>query len=301
MTMTWVNKFKDRFLEIIDTELPSISTLSFSGGIESSAILFALMELGKWPFECITFQVGGKESKDVFFAKKICKKYDIILKVVEIPILPKKELMEEMREIISIIKIARNIDIQCCHAYKYMIPEMCTASLITGFYEDAHYEANKKLMIMYRNTLKGILDEKFFHQYYQFGKACIYHGQNRSGTVHNYKIIERYLQHHGITMFYPFRDKELFNITQKLSFQETNFYEGKFKKKWFITEKMFKDEFRHFGNAKNSNNMHTQGMKQYHREVLLHNSPHKDTISVYNRIKKHQEAVREKNEALSLF
>lgn len=301
MKTSWIDKFKGRFLQIIDTELPSISTLSFSGGIESSAILFGMIEVEKWPFECITFKVGGIETKDTFFARKICNHYQIPLVVVDIPILPKEKLIEEVREIIDIIKIVRNIDIQVCHAYKYMIPFMHTNKLITGFYEDIHYEANKKLMIMYRNTLKGALDEKFFDQYYQHGKEAIYHGYNRSGTIHNYKIIEKYLRHCGIKMLCPFKDRMLFDFTKTLGFEETNFHKGKFKKKWFLTEKMFKDEFKYFGNAKNSNNMHTQGMKQYHRKVLLDNTSHKDTIAVYNKINWGIEGSRKKNEAISLF
>lgn len=281
--MKWVEEFRERFIEVL-YQTPSISTLSFSGGIESSAILFGMIEAENTPYECITFQVGEEESKDVFFAKKICNHYEIPLTVVKIPILSKKELRQECREIIDIIKFVRNIDIQCCHAYKYMIPQMDTMKLITGFYEDVHYEANKQLMIMFRDMRKGLIDEKYFQEYYRFGRDCIYHKMKRNGKVHNYKIIERYLTYYGIQLFCPFRDRKLFDITQKLTFQETNFYKGKFKKKWFITEVMFKDQFEFFGNKKNSNNMHTQGLKQYHQKVLLNNELHKDTIAVYNRL-----------------
>lgn len=281
--MTWISDFKIRFLNIC-MNLPSISTLSFSGGVESSAILFGMVEMKNVPYECITFQVGEEETKDVFFAKKICDYYKIPLEVVKIPVLSKKELVNELREIIDIIKFVRNIDIQCCHAYKYMIPKMDTRTLITGFYEDVHYEANKKLRMMFADVRKGLLDEKYFQEYYRFGRDCIYHKMNRNGRVHNYKIIERYLTYYGIDLRCPFRDRDLFNITQQLTFQQTNYYKGKFQKKWFITEKMFKEQFEFFGNKKNSNNMHTQGLKQYHRNVLLSDTNYKDTIAVYNRI-----------------
>lgn len=282
--MKWIKDFRNRFLEILSDLNADMSTLSFSGGIESSAILFGMLEIDNPPHECITFQIGESETMDVFYAKKICKHYEIPLKVVKIPILSKKELVKELREIIDIIKFVRNIDIQCCYAYKYMIPEMNTRKLITGFYEDVHYEANKKLMIMFADVRKGILDEKYFQDYYRFGKDCIYRGMNRNGKVHNYKIIERYLTYRGIDLYCPFRDRVLFDITQQLTFQQTNFYKGKFKKKWFITEVMFKDQFEYFGNKKNSNNMHTQGLKQYHCKVLLKDTKYKDTIAVYNRI-----------------
>lgn len=282
--MKWVDDFKTRFLNVCNDLNGDMSTLSFSGGIESSAILFGMLHRDNPPYECITFQVGEEETKDVFFAKKICKYYDVPLRVVKIPILSKKELVKECREIIDIIKFVRNIDIQCCHAYKYMIPKMYTRKLITGFYEDVHYEANKELMMMFKDMRIGLIDEKYFQEYYRLGREAIYHGMKRNGRVHNYKIIERYLNYYGIDLYCPFKDRVLFDITQQLTFQQTNFYKGKFKKKWFITEVMFKDQFEFFGNKKNSNNMHTQGLKQYHRNVLLNDTNFKDTIAVYNRI-----------------
>jgi hypothetical protein len=285
----------------ITKRIPFWSTLSFSGGIESSAILFAFIEAGDWPFECITFQVGGIETKDTFFAKKICKYYDVPLQVVDIPILTKDKLIEEVRHIIDIIGIARNIDIQCCHAYLHMLFKMDTNNLITGFYEDIHYEANKRLMMMYRKMKKGQLNQKYFEEFYRRGKEAIYHGRTRAGTVHNYVIIEKFLKSKGVKLFNPFKDKTLFNITQKLSFEDTNFFHGRFKKKWFITQVMFKPYFDRFGNAKNSNYMHTQGMKQYHRKVLLDGTPHKDTVAVYNRILKNEGEYRKKITAPSLF
>ena len=299
-TNDWIIKFKERFMEKVQ-RLPFWQSLSFSGGIESSAILFALVELGQHPYECITFQVGGIETKDVYFAKKICKYYDIPLEVVNIPIESKQRLIDQCRVVINIIGIARNIDVQCCHAYLHMVDRLETLNIVTGFYEDIHYEANKKLSMMYRKMKRGQLDKDYFEEYYRAGRSHIFQGLNRSCTVHNYVVIEKFLKHMGLTLHCPFKDKTLFNITQKLTFEETNFMDGRFKKKWFITQVMFKEFFDRFGNAKNSNYMHTQGMKQYHRKVLLDGTPHKDTIAVYNRIKNNEGEYGIKNEAPRLF
>jgi hypothetical protein len=296
----WVQKFHDRFLDKL-SEIPSYSTLSFSGGIESSAIFFGLVELGDPPLECVTFRVGNEDTRDTYYARKICKYYHVPLIVVDIPILTRTGLMDEVEQVIDVIGIARNIDIQSCHAYMHMIPYINTEYLVTGFYEDVHYEANKKLSIKYRKMKKGQLDPFYFQEYYKFGRECIYHGQTRTGKVHNYVVIEKYLNSKGIKLLTPFRDSELFDITQQLTFEDTNYHNGKFKKKWFITQVMFKEYFDRFGNDTNSNNMHTQGLKQYHQKVLLHNTPYKDTISVYNRIKNGQRSVLEKNSALTLF
>ena len=297
----WIDEFNERFLEIV-TWLPSISTLSFSGGVESSAILFAMLKTHTdGPYECVTFTVGGEENKDSYYARKICDYYRVPLEVVDIPIKSREELIEEVREIIEIIGIARNIDIQVCHAYKYIFPRVDTVHIITGFYEDIHYEANKVLSMMYNNVKKGRIDPLFFRNYYRQGRMAIYNGTTRAGTIHNYKTIEKYFKHEGKKLHCPFKDRQLFDITQERTYEETNFYKGRFKKKWFITQEMFQDEFKIHGNAKNSNNMHTQGMKQYHRNVLLEGTQYKDTIAVYNRIKKSIGEYGKKSSALTLL
>lgn len=298
--MKWIEDFKDRFMHTVNS-VPFWSTLSFSGGIESSAIFFAQIELGIPPYECITFKVGNEETKDTYYARKICKYFDVPLIVVSIPVVSQAKLIEEVRHIIEITGMSRNIDIQCCHAYLHMIGKFGTLNLVTGFYEDIHYEANKKLSMMFRKMKKGELDQDYFEEYYRAGRSHIFQGLTRQCTVHNYVIIEKFLKEKGFNLFCPFKDKTLFDITQKLTFEETNYYQGKFKKKWFITEVMFKEFFDIFGNAKNSNYMHTQGMKQYHRKVLLDGTPYKDTISVYNRIKKNEGRYRKKIEAPRLF
>lgn len=298
--ISWVEKFKERFMVKV-SELPFYSSLSFSGGVESSSIFYAMVELGTPPYECVTFTTGGEENKDTYFARKICKYYDVPLIVTDIPILERQELTELLGYLIGVIGIARNIDVQCCHAYYYIIKEMDTNNLITGFYEDAHYETNKKVFMMYRKMKKGELDPTYFEAYYKEGRAAIYGGHNRSGSIHNYKVIEHFLKQFAIHLHCPFRDKELFELTQNLTFEQSNFYNGKFCKKWFLTKIMFADHFNRFGNAKNSNNMHTQGLKQYHREVLLNNDPHRDTLSVYNEIKRTNQSVRKKIESPTLF
>jgi len=301
MKMNWIKQFENRFLEVVEW-LPSINTLSFSGGIESSAILFAMMKTHKEsPFECVTFKVGGEETKDTYFARKICDYYGTPLEVVDIPIKSRAELIEEVREIIDIIGIARNIDIQACHAFRYMLPETSSVHITTGFYEDIHYEANKMLSMMYNNVKKNIVSRPYFDEFYRVGRQCIYNGTTRAGTIHNYKTIEKYIKSHRKKLHCPFKDYKLFEITQALTYDETNFYKGKFKKKWFITQAIFKEEFAIHGNARNSNNMHTQGMKQYHRKVLLEGTNFKDTISVYNRIKKGTGEYGKKDAAVAIF
>lgn len=295
--MQWINDFRCLFIESV-SELPEAVALAFSGGVESSAILFAMMELGRPPRHCITFTVDHKPTKDLPYAREICRYYDVPLTVVNIPKLKKAQLEEDITEILRIIGIARNIDIQCCHIFRYFLRSLRCKNLVTGFYEDIHYEANAKVSIMYRRMKKGLVSEEDFDKFYRYGRWCIYNGVTKYGYAHNYVVIERFLASQGIYSYHPFKTEKLFSLTQSLTFEDTCYKAGKFKKKWFITDVMFEKEFAKFRNAKNSNNMHTQGMKQYHREVLLEGTTHKDTKVVYNKLLKN---LNKKNSPLKLF
>lgn len=280
----WTEDWYERFMQVI-RELPEETTLCLSGGVESSSILYAMSRLERLPTECLTFQVANQESDDLKFTRLLCEFYDVPLRVARIPVLSKEGLLEEVSNVIKIINFSRNIDVQCCHAFSYMLKKATTKNIVTGFYEDCHYESNKKVSMLYRRMKKGEVDKTYFDEYYRYGRECIYRGFTRQGTVHNYVVIEKFLRALGYELYCPFHDKELFKITQALDFEGTNFYNGKFKKKWFLTHLMFVREFSHFKNHKNSNNMHTQGLKQYHRDTLLAKTEFKDTVAIYNRVK----------------
>ena len=86
-------KWKERLLDILK-ELPEDFTLSLSGGVDSSMILYGLLEINKLPKQIITFTLDGYNSTDLYFVKKICNEYNLPLDIVTIPILNKKNLSE---------------------------------------------------------------------------------------------------------------------------------------------------------------------------------------------------------------
>lgn len=282
--MKWIEDWEILFLASVN-QMPENCTISFSGGIESSSIMFACAELDRLPKEAITFTVQGKETDDLPYAQKICNYFGVPLKIIDITE-TKESLNEKVRTIIKIIDIARNIDIQVCHIYSHLIPYMVHNNLVTGFYEDIHYEANAKVMIAWREAKNNQRSRESFDAFYKYGRRCIYNGLTKSGSIHNYITIEKYLNHYGINLVCPFKTKELFELSQKLTFEDTSTVDGKFKKKWFLIDVIFKKWFDKFGNQKNTNNMHTQGIKQMHMDMLLDGTDFKDTIAVYNRIYK---------------
>ena len=287
MVEQWVSDFKDLLFESI-TKLPDDFSLSFSGGIESSMLLFSMLQLKKLPKELVTFKIKGVDSRDFYFTEKIAKHYQIPLKVAVIdPVISQKELKNEIKEILRVTRLVRNIDTQCCYAFSKMIPLISTDVLVTGFYEDILYESNKKLSIKWGDWKKGVITRKEFDDYYNQSRRYKFLDQNNNGKEHNYSVIRRFLDHHKIELQCPIKTTPIFNLFQTLTFEQTNRnpFTQKMKKKWFITKVLFKKEFDLFQNSNNSNNMQIEsGMKEMHREILLANTTFKDTVAIYNQI-----------------
>ncbi len=292
METEWVNSFKTLIYESIKS-LPDEVSLSFSGGIDSSMILFTMIDLGKPPKELITFEIEGEPSKDLEYAKKIAQHYDLPLKVAKIPSSPSRDdLLGEVKEVIKTTRTTRNIETQVCYAYSYMIPLITTEHLVTGFYEDILFATNANISSKYSKHLKGLMSKEDFDDEYKLIRKQVFEGKYKSGAEHNYLVIMRYLEAKGIKVECPYNTDCIYNLFQSLTFKQTNYNPntGKKHKKWFITEETHKDFFALFNNHKNINNMHTTGkdggLKGLHRRVLLTGTSFKDTRAIYNEVLK---------------
>ena len=76
--------FRDTFLHVLSKykDYPLI----FSGGVDSSTILFGLLELKDHKdIRAYNFRYGNTVSKDNIYAKRICDKFDVKLKFVDVP------------------------------------------------------------------------------------------------------------------------------------------------------------------------------------------------------------------------
>ena len=137
----WAWEFKELLLNRL-SEIPEDYSLSFSAGIDSSMLLYGLMELDKKPSQLLTFQVEDYDTNDLIYSRKIAKGYGIPLEIVNIPKISKKDASSIIRDGIDRIGISRKIDIQCCYAYWYMLKHISTNHLVAGLYEDVIYETN---------------------------------------------------------------------------------------------------------------------------------------------------------------
>ena len=133
----WAWDFKKLLLDRL-SEIPEDYSLSFSAGIDSSMLLYGLMELGKKPSQLLTFQVEDYDTNDLIYSRKIAKGYGIPLEIVNIPKVSKEDASQIIRDGIDRIGISRKIDIQCCYAYWYMLQHISTKHLVAGLYESYH-------------------------------------------------------------------------------------------------------------------------------------------------------------------
>jgi hypothetical protein len=286
----WAWDFKEMLLERL-SKLPKEFTLSFSAGIDSSMILYGLMEINKPPKQLLTFQVEDCETDDLVYSRKIADGYGIPLTIVKIPKVSKEEASNIIKDVTDTIGISRKIDIQVCYAYHYMLKEIQTNYLVAGLYEDIIYETNAKLSIKYRDMLKGDVTREEFDTYYKDHKRLCYEDKNANGNIHNHLVIRNYLTAKGITLDTPLQSENIYKHFQNVNYEQSNF---KFendkmiqKKKWFVTDLLFKTQFDRFGNAKNNSNFHTKKEKgdinTLHCEIFETNK--KNIISEYNKIK----------------
>lgn len=287
----WAWEFKELLLNRLQ-DIPSEYSLSFSAGIDSSMLLYGLMEINKPPKQLLTFQVEDYETNDLYYSRKIAEGFNIPLTIVKVPKVSKKDASSIISDITNRIGISRKIDIQVCYAYHYMLKEIHTTHLVAGLYEDVIYETNAKLSIKYRDVLNNKLSKKEFDDYYNNHRKMCYEDKNANGNVHNHLIIRKYLNSYDITLDTPLQTKQIFEHFQNINYEQTNF---KFeddkmieKKKWFVTDVIFKEQFDKFGNAKNKSNFHTKKEKgdinTLHCEIFKCSK--KNLIGEFNKIKK---------------
>lgn len=288
----WVSDFKKILYSTIESLPPKVS-LSFSGGVDSSMILFTMIDLGRPPTELITFEIVGESSKDLEFARKIADHYGIPLKVAQIPSNPsKKDLGISIREILKETRVSRSIDTQVCYAYSHMTPLISTDHLVVGFYEDLYSLDNKKNSVMHSKVLKGSLSERDFRSWIDQERVEIYQGRvaGRATFIdHNYIVISNYIESKGVKVICPLRNQKLLDHCLKKGYKELAYnMNGKKNPKWFIRDIILKDYFDL--HKTNISNFHTTGkgggIKGLHRRVLLKGTSYKDTRAVYNQILK---------------
>lgn len=288
----WAWKFKELLHQRLK-ELPEDFTLAFSAGIDSSMILYSLMEINKPPKQLLTFQIEDWETDDLIFAKKISKELGIPLTVSKIPYPTYEELCDLMIYIKNTVNDGGKITLQVCHLFHYMLKNIQTDNLVLGMYEDVIYETNAKMHINFQKVYRGEYDKDQFDREYQEWKTACFNDKMITGSTHNHFFINKFIEQHGIQTHYPIKSSTIHELFQGVDYPTTHLVPlkngFKMKKKWFVTDLLWKEQFDRFGNGKNNSNMHAKkkgnDINQLHCE--LYNCKPKELIGKYNKLERY--------------
>ena len=124
--------------------------VALSSGVDSTAVMLGLLELGK-EVTAYTFHVDGIDSQDFKHAKKNAKEFGV--EFVEV-ILPRKAELKKIVELIKDYGLRKKTDIECAYPFMFLLPEVIQDILITGSCADGHFCLSKKGMINYRGTIE---------------------------------------------------------------------------------------------------------------------------------------------------
>jgi len=114
--------------------------ISYSSGIDSHCLLFALKELGK-KVKGYTFHIDGVESQDYIYSKKNAKIFGIELVECIIPNKLDKELLVRM---IERYQLKKKVDVECMYPFYFLLPKVVEKTLLSGHCSDAHFCVSKR-------------------------------------------------------------------------------------------------------------------------------------------------------------
>lgn len=278
---TWKLTWKELLTKAV-TNLPERTTLFFSGGFDSSIILYSMLEQGIKPQQCITFRFNNLESPDLYYSKKAADIFNLNLKVIDIPKKTKRLLIEDCRTSIAKLGNARPIDVQCATVFDYMLSKVETKNVILGFFDNTLYKSGRHESIRYSNFKHGVLSQHEYQSEYKEIRRSILFKKK-----HNHHVLKKYIENGGFNFSSPFLNHDLFSYSQNFHYGDFNNREdGKFFEKYFLYQ-LWQPYFDKVGNFRNKNNMHiVSGIKKYHYDILLQGTDFKDPRAIYNRIEK---------------
>jgi asparagine synthetase B (glutamine-hydrolysing) len=122
--------------------------LLLSGGVDSSTVLFAMLESGRKP-RCLTFHIDGLYSNDLKVSKAMCKTFGLEHEIITLPretavIYAECERTIGMIDWTRIPKI-RKTHVECLRPFLYLLPAMKTNRVLTGLGADTFYIHSRKL------------------------------------------------------------------------------------------------------------------------------------------------------------
>lgn len=270
-------ELRKRLLSVLDSEKnKNINALFFSGGVDSTTILFALLELGRKP-DLISFKLKDIESKDYLIGKEIADYYGLNYICVELPS-DREGILKDVIDIIPELNYPLKTHIQCSIPFKYMSPVLSKlghTKAFTGLYAGFIFGFNKKTNMAYKEH-----GEEFTRNL-------------RIKMMNNVKIsdydIEKISLLYGIELITPYKGSDFSDWMMHLPYKELHTGKPKsiavdaFKEYWLLNDKKW---------YRSGNNLQiVSGIRERHDELLLNDaelnpSDAKGIIAIYNNLRK---------------
>jgi asparagine synthetase B (glutamine-hydrolysing) len=167
--------------------------LSFSGGTDSTCLLFSLLELGYQP-TLYTYTVAGNESEDLQRARRIPNALEDV--VVDV----RKMLRDGIRG---------KVGIQCMHGHYYVAPLVEQRWIVNGSGIDGIYGVYKTYY-----QKKALADPVKFNAM----RAAHLADPNDDAMLYQTVLYGQF----GIKVIYPYRQKNILDTLMDLTWQEMN-------------------------------------------------------------------------------
>lgn len=211
--MTKFNKLITESVKCLLDENPCESAsigLAFSGGTDSSVLLFTLLSLGISP-QLYTYCVQGQDSKDVRIAEKITKKLGLTLHVCSIPS-GIECVIRDIKVLVNKYDIHGQMRIQCCQGAYSVAKKAKTDGIklmFNGSGVDGIYGIYMPQQLMrWHKRWKEWQDSRFKH--------C--HNPNDDAMMDQKRISENY----GIDLVFPYRDSAFIAFLMDLTYEDMN-------------------------------------------------------------------------------
>jgi asparagine synthetase B (glutamine-hydrolysing) len=273
------SEFKKRFLAVLSSEEnKDINALFFSGGVDSTTILFALLELGRKP-DLISFKQDGIESEDAHIGREIAEEYGLKYNIVEIPS-DKKGILEDVAKVIPQLEYPLKTHVQCSIPFMHMCPELVKmghTKAFTGLAAGDIYGLDKRTSMRYAEHGEDFIKELRWNTMMNDPKISYYD-------------INTVSENSGIKLVNPYVDETINRwMIWDLSYKEL--HQGKpksiavdaFNKYWKLDEKKWY--------RKEDSLQVVSGIRERHDEVLLNDEEvnkigAKGIVKLYNDMKK---------------
>jgi len=236
----------NKLIKIVKQESEGLTDvgLMLSGGIDSSSVLYSLLEIGLKP-HCYSFYLENYESKDLKSARRLTKKHNLKLTEVEIP---RKTIKE------NLIKLAkfgctRKTQFETKIHYLYLFPQIEEPVLFAGIEAD-NMQGTVRSMI-----LQSSKDPQKFRELRQ--KA--YHYATAINLPIDYKLAEQ----NGFRLIYPFANKEIYDFYLQFDWE----YLNKPYEKWILLN-AFNKNFQEDGYRRHSDMQQNSMMKEYCQTLI---------------------------------